>query len=95
LKVVVKYFASVREIAGKREESIEVEDGCTVGDMLKVLSNRYGAKFVEYVFDEKTGAPRDHLQFLIDGKSATSLQGLKTKLTNGCQFVVIPPVGGG
>jgi molybdopterin synthase sulfur carrier subunit len=95
LKVVVKYFASVREIAGKREETIEVEDSCTVGDMLKVLSKRYGAKFVEYVFDEKTGAPRDQLQFLIAGKSATSLQGLKTKLTNGCQFVVIPPVGGG
>ncbi len=91
----MKHFATVREIVGKKEESIEVEDGTTVESLLKLLSKRYGQQFADYVFDRETGVPRDHLQFLIDGKSATSLQGLKTKIPNGCQFAIIPPVGGG
>jgi len=94
-KVTVKYFASLREIAGKREEQLEVEDETTIESLLQRLSRMYGSKFVDYVFDEKTGVPRDHLQFLIDGKSATSLEGLKTRITDGCQFAIIPPVGGG
>lgn len=95
LKVTVKYFASVREIAGKREEVLEVEDGTTIESLLHILSKTYGSKFVDYVFDEKMHTPRDHLQFLVDGKSASTLQGLKTKIMDGCQFAIIPPVGGG
>jgi molybdopterin synthase sulfur carrier subunit len=95
LKVTVKYFASVREIAGKREEQLEVDDGATVETLLNGLSRMYGQKFTEYVFDEKTHAIRDHIQFLIDGKSAITLQGLKTRIRDGCQFAIIPPVGGG
>jgi MoaD family protein len=95
MRVLVKHFATVREIVGKKEESIEVEDGITVENLLKILSERYGQQFADYVFDRETGLPREHLQFLIDGKSATSLEGLKTKIPNGCQFAIIPPVGGG
>lgn len=95
LKVKLKYFATVREITGKREELLEVEDGATVESLLHTLSKMYGQKLVDYVFDKETGAPRDHLQFLIDGKSATTLQGLRTKIPDSCEFVIIPPVGGG
>jgi molybdopterin synthase sulfur carrier subunit len=94
-KVTVKYFATVREIAGKKEDVFQVEDGATVESLLQILSKMYGSKFENYVFDEKTHTPRDYLQFLVDGKSASTLQGLKTKITDGCQFAIIPPVGGG
>jgi MoaD family protein len=90
----VKYFASIREITGKREEVLDVEEGTTIEKLLQTLSKRYGEKFKEYVFDEK-GTLRDHLQFLLDGKSFTTLEGLGTKITDGCQFAMIPPVGGG
>ncbi len=95
MKITVKHFAELREIAGKREELLEVEDGTTVEDLLHILAKTYGHRFTNYVFDKETDAPSDHLQFLIDGRSATSLQGLKTKLTDGCQFAIIPPVSGG
>ena len=94
-KVTVKYFATVREIVGKREDSLEVEEGTTIEDLLHILSKIYGRQFADYVFDKDSSAPKDYLQFLIDGKSATVLQGLKTRLTDGCQFAIIPPVGGG
>ncbi len=95
MKVNAKFFASVREITGKKEELVELKDGATVEDLLKILVEKYGKKFREYVFDEKTNSPRDSLQFLMDGRSVTTMNGLKTKLYEGCQFAMIPPVGGG
>ena len=91
----MKYFATVREITGKREEILKVDDGTTVETLLHKLSERYGQEFSQYVFDENTGAPRVQLQLLVDGKSTMALQGNKTKITDGCVFTMIPPVAGG
>jgi molybdopterin converting factor small subunit len=55
----------------------------------------YGQQFADYVYDKETGAPKEYLQFLINGRSAKSLDGFKTKIIDGCQFAIIPPVGGG
>ena len=95
MKVNAKFFASVREITGKKEELVELKDGATVEDLLKILMEKYGKKFKEYVFDEKTDSPRNSLQFLMDGRSVTTMNGSKTRLYEGCQFAIIPPVGGG
>jgi len=95
MKVNAKFFASVREITGKKEELVELKDDATVGELLKILAEKYGKKFKEYVFDEKTNSPRNSLQFLMDGRSVTTMNGLQTKLYEGCQFAIIPPVGGG
>ncbi|MBS7645000.1 MAG: ubiquitin-like small modifier protein 1 [Candidatus Bathyarchaeia archaeon] len=95
MKVKVKFFASLREITGKREEEIEVPENTTVEGLIEILSSRYGKEFSDYVYDERVGKPRDYLQFLIDGRSASTLQGLKTRLRDGCNFAIIPPVGGG
>lgn len=92
--VTVKFFTTLREIVGKKEEQIELSHPITVETFLKQLSKTYGNEFVDYVFDE-LGNVRGHLQFLINGKSITTMQGLKTKLNNGDQIAILPPVGGG
>jgi MoaD family protein len=95
LKVHVKYFAALREIVGKREEIVKVDSDTTVETLLLYLSKKYGDKFKKYVFKPKTTSPRENLQFLIDGNSITTLNGIGTKLNDDCKFVIIPPVGGG
>ncbi len=95
LKIKVQYFAVVRELANKREDDLDVRDGSTVLDILRILAQRYGEKFRDYVFDTKTGAPRSYLQFLVNGDSISNLNGLSTPLTDGSALVLIPPVGGG
>ena len=94
IKVTVKFFTTLREIMGKKEEQIELARPVTVEALLKQLSEAYGNDFVDYVFDE-LGNVRGHLQFLVNGKSVTTLQGFKTKLNDGDQVAVLPPVGGG
>lgn len=95
MKVTVMYFASLREITGKKEELVDVKDGATIENLLHTLSEIYGPRFTDYVFEKKTGTPRDHFRFLVDGTNIMPLQSLKTKITGGSRFAIIPPVGGG
>lgn len=97
LKVSVRFFTTLKEFVGKKEETLEFSDEevVTVNAVLKRLSERYGKGFDEYVFNGETGEVKGFLQFLINGRSASTLDGLNTKLKNGDVLAIIPPVGGG
>ncbi|MEM3626831.1 MAG: ubiquitin-like small modifier protein 1 [Candidatus Bathyarchaeia archaeon] len=96
MRISVRFFTSLREITGKREETLEFqEDMVTLDSVLKKLAERYGKDFVDYVYEGQTGKVRDFLQFLVNGRSASTLKGLDTELANGDIVAIIPPVGGG
>lgn len=95
MKVNVRFFASIRELAGAREETLELDEGLDVHRLLQILCKRHGQEFTQYVMDQKTGLPHSHLQILVNGKSLSSLDGVKTKLMDGAEIALMPPVGGG
>jgi len=94
MKVTVKFFTTLREITGKRKEEIKSSEDLTVDKLLEELSKNHGRQFINYVYDE-TGKMRSYLQFLVNGRSITTMQGFKTKLREGDSVAIIPPVGGG
>jgi molybdopterin synthase sulfur carrier subunit len=97
LQVSVRFFTSLREIIGKKEETLEFPEGetLTVDMFLKALKQCHGRRFVEYVYDHKTGAMKGFLQLLVNGKSVSTLSGLQTELADGDVLAILPPVGGG
>jgi molybdopterin synthase sulfur carrier subunit len=97
LQVSVRFFTSLREVTNKKEETLKFPEGekVTVEVVLKTLAQRYGNRFVEYVYDRKTGEVRSFLQFLVNGKSAATMNGLETELADGDVLAILPPVGGG
>ena len=95
MMVKVKFFALVRELTGKREEVVDLDDQATVRTLLSKLVEEYGAKFSDYVFDPASKEPRGHLQFLMDGRNIALMQGLDTVLKEGVSLAILPPVGGG
>lgn len=97
MQVSVRFFTSLRELIGKKEETLEFTEGekVTVDNVLETLKQRYGKPFVEYVYDPNTGEIRGFLQFLVNGKSASTLSGLQTELETGDVLAILPPVGGG
>ncbi len=97
LKVSVRFFTSLREIMGKREETLGFSDSekVTVDKVLKTLSKQHGTSFIDYVYDDKTHEPKGFLQFLINGTSASTMKGLQTELKDGDVLAILPPVGGG
>ncbi|HLC00409.1 MAG TPA: MoaD family protein [Candidatus Bathyarchaeia archaeon] len=97
MRVSVRFFTSLREITGKKEETLEFSDDVkvTLDKILGTLSSQYGKGFVDYVYDAKTHEVKGFLQFLINGKSASTIKGLQTELKDGDVLAIIPPVGGG
>ena len=97
MQVSVRFFTSLREIVGKREETLTFPEGekVTMDRILKTLVQCYGKRFVEYIYDAKTGEVKGFLQFLVNGKSAATLKGLQTELESGDVLAILPPVGGG
>ena len=67
----------------------------TVNRVIQTLAKKYGKAFVDYVYDSKTGEVKGFLQFLINGTSTSTLNGLDTELKDGDVLAILPPVGGG
>jgi molybdopterin synthase sulfur carrier subunit len=97
VQVKVRFFTNLREIVDKREEilSFASEEKVTVDLVLKTLAKKYGTPFKEYVYTGNTELPKGFLQFLINGKSTSALNGPQTELKDGDVLAILPPVGGG
>jgi len=95
VKVSVRLFTTLRELAGKGEETLEFDvEIVAVKDVLEGLVKRHGKEFKDYLFDE-TRRVREHLQLLVNGKSISLLEELETQLEEGDEVAIVPPVGGG
>jgi MoaD family protein len=94
MRINIKFFTILREITGKREERIQFSKAINVEELLNLLSEKYGESFVSYVCDDRKKT-RDSLQFLLNGRNIAALNGFKTKLKDGDEIAIIPPIGGG
>ncbi len=94
MKVKIRYFAFLRELTGKREELIELEEDTSVGKLLETLSAKYGEKFRDYLYGvgEFEGLT---LNFLLNGRNISLDEGFNTKLQDGDVLSILPPVAGG
>jgi molybdopterin synthase sulfur carrier subunit len=97
VEIKVRFFTSLREIVDKREESLFFPNSekVTVDLILKNLSKKYGNPFTDYVYNKKTGRPKGFLQFLVNGTSTSTFNGLETELKDGNVLAILPAVGGG
>lgn len=81
MKVKVKYFAVCHEMFGRDEEDMELPEGAILMDILKRLEARVPeiAEFYEV------------MQMAVNWEYATE----QTKLSDGDEIALIPPVTGG
>jgi len=96
LRIKVRYFTTLRELAGHAEEIFELENGECLGDLIEIVASKYGEEARLYLYtDEAQKIIDPSVRFLINGRDSKMLQGLKTKLEDGDTIAIIPPIGGG
>jgi len=84
----------LREMVGRREESLQIDDASSVTDLIKLLSSKHGKKFSDFVFDHK-GKLRDGFAFAINGDAVSETKLSVTKCKSVQEFVILPPISGG
>jgi molybdopterin synthase sulfur carrier subunit len=91
MKIIVKPFANFREILG-RELEIELKDGSTVRDLLKVLALE-NERLKKEAFDE-SGKLKDYV-LLMKNRKMVDRDSLDVPLAQGDEVAIFPPVSGG
>jgi molybdopterin synthase sulfur carrier subunit len=94
MEVEVRYYAVLRELAGKRSERVTLPEGSSVRDLVGLLVKRYGEGFERYIYDCE-GRVRGYLSYMLNGFNINSLDGFETLLRDGDILSLLPPIGGG
>ncbi len=81
MRIHIRYFAALREAAGRDEETLDVADGALVGVVRDLLSTRHEALSLLL--------PRCAVAV------NKAYAGLDTALRDGDELAFLPPVGGG
>lgn len=94
MQITVRYLSIIREITGTREERVKAREGSTVEDLIEILNEKYGEVFRRISL---SGRERRGLQivYFLNGQNIKALDDFKTKIPNGSELVIIPPVAGG
>ena len=94
MKIEVRLFANLREMAKTKAMIEDIKSETSVGDVLQKICERFGAKFCEQVLNER-GGPNENVKVLLNGQNIVFLRGAATKLKDGDVIAIFPPVGGG
>ena len=93
MSIVVKFFATLRDLTSRNPVIIPVQDSMTLRHVLDILFARFGTELQEFILNE--GVLRDRIQILLNGRSIKWLDDLDTLTQEGDTIAIFPPVGGG
>ncbi len=93
VKVKVKTLGILYSMTKKLEHEVEVPEGSTVFDVVKVIAEMFPDVGREVLSGERIS--EDH-RVLLNGREISYLpEKEKTTVKNGDEIAIIPPVGGG
>ena len=94
MEIEVKYYAMIRDKAGKKTEKVTLPSKSSVKDLVEILIECYGDEFENYIYNNEKQI-RDYLSFMLNGVNVNSLSGFETLLSDGDVVSLLPPIGGG
>lgn len=89
-RVRLRLFATVREAAGRSDLEVDASD---ITHVLSELSRAYGPKMSRLLSSADHAG--DRIVVLVNGRNIAQLDGLGTKLRDGDEVAIFPPVSGG
>ena len=96
MKITIRSFLAMREVMGG-QSALELEIGSlTVMELLHELSDKFGERFSQVVFDKTGKELNQDIRIVINGRHYSHMpQKLNTPLQDGDEISLFPPVMGG
>ena len=96
MKVTVDYLGSVKQSLGlKQAEQIELKNGASVLDLLRLLAEKHGDPFKKSVYEPNAPDLKPYYILSINGLLTNQLNDIETKLKDGDRLIFMPVVSGG
>lgn len=95
IKVNLYTILGIKDIIGEREVEIDVPDNSSLSGLLTEIVNRWGNGISEVILEAGGKKIKSHLRLMVNGRDISFLDGLDTKLKDGDEVMIFPPVSGG
>jgi MoaD family protein len=97
--IIVRFYASLREFVGKEELKLDLTEGSTVEDLLRMLTQMFGSRFEEVrtrdPFEAFVKGDGVNPAILVNGRTVDAEGGLVAKLAEGDLVVIMPLMASG
>ena len=90
----VKFMGDLVQIASRRELDVALSPDGTVGDLLAVMSEMFGAAFTDRVFCA-SGKLQHTVLIFVDEEDIKYRGGLTARIGAGVEILMLPMFGGG
>lgn len=91
--MLIRLYATLRQIAETREIEIPVKEDATVGEVLHSLVSRFPG--LDEAIWYPDGSLAGHVAVILNGRDIRHLSNVDTPVSNDDRLDVFPPVGGG
>lgn len=92
--ITTRFLGALRHDAGAGEIILNVKDDISIAEMLKEITRELPA-LKKSLHNQKPEELKTNALILVNGKEISVLDGLKTKLKDGDELVLVPVVHGG
>jgi sulfur-carrier protein len=90
----VKFIGALRHISGKKQLTLQFQEGASIKTVVDDLSQTLPA--LKHTFcDSDLNSSRSNSLILVNGREISVLEGYETKLYDGDEIVFVPVVHGG
>jgi len=95
VKVKVEYLGFIRNMLSKRTEELELHEDTSLGELLGMLSKRYGSDFKKQVYEPGQKDVKYGFVVTVNGVLMDQLHGVETLLRNGDNVILMSLMSGG
>jgi len=95
MKVRVHYLGYIKNMLGRKEEEFEFEKGVSLSELLGRLAGIYGEPFRKEVFELGLKDVKMGFVVTVNGVLIGQLDGVKTKLNEGDNIILMSLMSGG
>jgi len=94
-QVKVSTILQLVRVLGARDMVVEVREGSTVGDLMRLLAQRADPGASRLLFADQEGDLQPSVSIMVNGRNLLFLRGLETVLYNDDQVTILPAGGVG